>query len=175
MKRLALLLNALLVAACQKQSGFQDPFTRPQIDWKPGLQLNVDEATRILGNPSRLEKTTAYLNDSITTYQTAFRDDWIDPATGKTGVLYYMYEEWPSVAAAKSYLDNTLIENRVSPGNGTIMTGGAELHYLIGDPVVRMAMVCKENRLIRVKVNQVTSRYSVGEFRKVVESLAERL
>jgi hypothetical protein len=26
--------------------------------------------------------------------RSAFKDEWLDPRTGKTGILYYMYEEW---------------------------------------------------------------------------------
>jgi hypothetical protein len=85
---------AISVGGCQSQPAFQDPFTRPQINWSPSILLNVGQAERILGNHSRLEKVTAYLDDGTRTYQSAFRDDWIDPETGKTGILYYMYEEY---------------------------------------------------------------------------------
>ena len=55
------------------------------------------------------------------------------------------------------------------------LESGAELHYLAGGEVVRMAMVLKDNRLIRLKVNQVTSRYRLDEFKEVVGELANQL
>ena len=163
------------VGGCLSQPAFQDPFTRPQIDWKPSLVLDVGEAERILGNRSRLEKVTAYLDEGTRAYQSSFRDDRLDPATGKTGGLGYMYEEYQSAEAARSFLDATLKANRLSPKDGTRMIGGAELHYFTGGDVIRMVMILKESRLIRLKVNPVTSHYSLVEFRKVAAELAKQL
>lgn len=123
----------------------------------------------------RLEKVTAYQGDGAKVYQSAFRDDWQDPTTGKTGILYYMYEDYLSADAAKSFLAETLTANHIDPANGITTKSGAELHYLTGGEVVRMAMVLKGNRLIRLKVNQVTSRYRLGEFKDVVGELANQL
>jgi len=169
---LAVLLSA---EGCLSQPQFQDPFTRPQIDWKPGVVLDVADAERILGNKSRLEKVTAYLDEEARAYQAFFRDDQLDPATGKTGALGYRYEEYQSAEAARSYLDSTLKANRLSPKDGIRMEGGAELHYFTGGSVVRMFMALKGNRLIVLKVNPVTSRYSLVELRKVAAELAKRL
>jgi hypothetical protein len=167
----------VLVSApgCKSSPTFQDPFTRPQIDWKPNLVLDLGKAARILGNPSRLEKVSSYLDDGTKVYQSAFRDDWLDPETGKTGILYFMYEEYESSDAARCFLDSTLKENHASPGDGIRMDGGAELHYLKGGKVIRMVMILKENHLIRLKVNQLTSRYSLAEFQKVTGELANQL
>jgi hypothetical protein len=165
----------VLPGGCSSQQPFKDPFTLPQIDWKPRLALDVGEADRILGNKSHLEKVTAYLDEGTRAFQSSFRDDRLDPATGKTGILGYMYEEYQSAEAARSFLDSTLKANRLSPGDAVRVEGGAELHYLTGGDVIRMVMILKENRLIRLKVNPVTSHYSLVEFRKVAAELAKRL
>jgi hypothetical protein len=168
---------AVLVSAggCLSQPPFQDPFTRPQIDWKPRLVLDIGEAERILGNKSRLEKITAYLDAGTRAYQSSFRDDRLDPATGRAGILGYMYEEYRSAEAARSFLDSTLKANRLSPGDAIRMEGGAELNYFTGGDVIRMVMILKENRLIRLKVNPVTSHYNLVEFRMVAAELAKKL
>ncbi len=160
---------------CKSQPAFQDPFTRPQIEWKPSLVLDIGQAERILGNQCRLEKVTAYLDGGTKAYQSAFRDDWLDPETGKTGILYYMYEEYESAYNAKSFLDSTLKANHINPSDAIRMEGGAELHYLTGGRVIRMVMILKENHLIRLKVNPVTSRYSLDELQKVAGELANQL
>jgi hypothetical protein len=168
---------AVLVSSggCFSQPAFQDPFTRPQIDWKPTLVLDVGQAERILGNESRLEKVTAYMDEGTRAYRSSFRDDRLDPATGKTGALGYRYDEYQSAEAARSYLDSTLKANRLSPKDGIRMEGGAELHYFAGGNVIRMFMVLKGNRLIGLKVNPVTSHYSLVELRKVAAELAKQL
>ncbi len=172
-----LIALAVLVSAggCWSQPPFQDPFTRPQIDWKPRLVLDVAEAERILGNKSRLEKVTAYLIEGTRAYQSSFRDDRLDAATGKTGMLGYMYEEYQSAEAARSFLHSTLKANRLSQEDAIRMEGGAEIHYFTGGHVIRMVMILKENRLIRLKVNPVTSHYSLVEFRTVAAELAKQL
>ena len=168
----AIVLSAV---GCESQPVFLDPYTRPQIDWKPSLVLDTGEAGRILGNQSRLEKVTAYLDDGTRAYQSAFRDDRLDLETGKVGILYYMYEEYQSADVAKRFLDSTLKANHIDPGDGIRVNSGAELHYLTGGRVIRMAMILKGNCLIRLKVNQVTSHYSLDEFQKVAGELANRL
>lgn len=170
------LAAAVLVAAagCASTQAFQDPVNRVQIDWEPPVVLGVAEAERILGNDSRVESAAAYLAEGTRTYQSAFRDDRLDPSTGKTGILYYMYEEYPDAEAARSYLYSTLKANRIRPEDGD-HRGPVELHYLAGGEVVRMVMILHEGRLLRLKVNQVTSRYSLVEFKKVAEELASRL
>ena len=55
------------------------------------------------------------------------------------------------------------------------MESGAELHYFTGGNLVRMFMMRRENHLIVVKVNPVTSRYSLAELRKVAAELAKRI
>ena len=157
------------------QPPFQDPFTRPQIDWKPRFVLDVGQAERILGNKGRLEKVTAYLNEGTRAYHAFFRDDRLDPATGKTGALGYRYEEYQTAEAARIYLDSTLKANRLSPKDGIRMEGGAELHYFTGGNVIRMFMMLRENRLIVIKVNPVTSHYNLVEFRMVATELAKKL
>jgi hypothetical protein len=168
---------AVLVSSggCLSQPPFQDPFTRPQIDWKPRLVLDAGQAERILGNKGRLEKVTAYLDGGTRAYQSYFRDDQLDPVTGRTGVLGYKYEEYQSAEAARSFLDSTLKANRLSPKDGIRMEGGAELHYFTGGNVIRMFMILRENRLIGIKVNPVTSHYSLVELRMVATELAKKL
>jgi hypothetical protein len=177
MRPLALFAVALVVSAgsCKSQPAVQDPFTRPQIDWEPSVVLDIRGAERILGNQSRLEKTTAYVDNGTRAYQSVFRDDWLDPETGKTGILYFMYEEYQSADGARTFLDSTLKANYINPGDGIRMENGAELHYLTGGRVVRMAMILKQNHLVRLKVNQLTSRYRLDEFQKVAEELAKQL
>jgi hypothetical protein len=159
-------------AGCSTQPPFQDPFTRPQIDWKPGLVLDSGQAGRILGNKCSQERVTAYMDGETRAYQASFRDDRPDPATGKTGVLGYMYEEYRSADVARSFLYSTLKANRLSPDDAIRMEGGAELHYLTGGDVIRMVMILKSNRVVRLKVNPVTAHYSLVELRKVAAELA---
>jgi hypothetical protein len=169
------ILVVVSAGGCKSQPAFQDPFTRPQIDWKPFLVLDSREAELILGNQSSMEKVAAYIDDGTRAYLLEFRDGWLDPETSKTGILYYMFEEYRSADAARAFLDSTLKANHNNPGDSIPMEGGAELHYLTGGRVIRMAMILKENHLIRLKVNQVTSRYSLNEFQKVAEELASQL
>ena len=171
-----IVLAALVsTGGCRTKPVFQDPFTRPQIDWKPRLVLDIAEAERILGNKGRLEKVTSYLDKATRAYQSSFRDNPVDSATGKTGILGYMYEEYQSAQAAKSFLDSTLKANRLSPKDAVRTEGGAELHYFTGGKVIRMIMILKEDRMIRLKVNPVTSHYSLVEFQKVAAELAKQL
>ena len=86
-----------------------------------------------------------------------------------------MYEEYQSAEAARSFMDSTLKANRLNPGDAIRMEGGAELHYFTGGDVVRMVMILKERRMIRLKVNPVTSHYSLAELRKVAAELAKQL
>jgi hypothetical protein len=173
---MVVLVLAVLVASagCASKQAFQDPFTRTQIDWNPAVTLGVAEAERILGNNSRVEKVTTYVAEGTKAYQSAFRDDWLYPSTGKMGILYYMYEEYQNAEAARSFLYSTLKANHIRPEEDD-RKGAMELYYMAGGEVVRMVMILHEDRLLRLKVNQVTSHYSLVEFKKVAEELASQL
>jgi len=170
-------LSIVLVAlgGCGSRVAYRDPFQFPQIEWKPDTILNAPQADRILGTPSRLEKTTAYAENGKRVFQSVFFDVAVDPVTGKKGALYFMVEEYPTSEAVLSYLNPMLRENHVNPDDGIPVEGGARLHYMAGGQVIRMVVIPKGNRLLRLKVNVVTSRYRLDEFRKVAEELAKRL
>jgi hypothetical protein len=127
-----------LVAGCASAPHFEDPFARAQIDWRPALVLDAGDAGRILGARSRLERVTSYLEDGTRTFQATFVDDALAPVAGRRGALGYMYEEYQTSEAARSYLDTTLKENRLSP-LAAVRIDGTELHYFTGGDVVRMA------------------------------------
>lgn len=174
--RVAAMATVLVTAAgCTSQPAFQDPYTRPQISWQPSLVLEDPEAQRILGTPCRLDRTTAYLEEETKAYQSTFRDNGPDASTGRTGVLYYMYEEYKTSEAARAWLYSTLRENRLDPAAGIRTKEGSEIHYLAGGSIVRMVMILRENRLVRLKVNPVTSHYRLEELQRVAEELASRL
>lgn len=168
------LAASVAAAGCASQPVFPDPFTCPQIDWKPAVTLDVAEAERILENRSRVEKVVAYVAEGKRTSQAAFRDDWLDPPTGKTGILYYRCEEYQNAEAARSFLYSTLKANHVRPEDDD-RKGTAELHDMTRGEVVRMAMILREDRLLRLKVNQGTSHYNLAEFKKGAEELARQL
>jgi hypothetical protein len=132
------------IAGCASRPSFQDPFARPQIDWKPDVTLSSEDAERILGNQARVDRVSAYF-------------------------------EYPDAGAARSFLEATLTPNHILPGNSIRLQGGEELHYLAGGDVVRMVMILQGDRLLRLKVNQVTTHYSLVELKKVAEELARRL
>jgi hypothetical protein len=163
-----------LVAGCASPPHFEDPFARPQIAWRPALVLDAGDAGRILGARSRLERVTSYLADETRTFQATFVDDAPRPVAGRTGALGYMYEEYPTADAARSYLDTTLKENRLSP-LAAVRIDGAELHYFTGGDIVRMVMILKGKNLVRLKVNPVPDRYSLAELQAVAGQLARRL
>jgi hypothetical protein len=174
--RAVLVLAAIQsLASCVSRPPYQDPYLRPQIDWKPNLVLSAAQAERILGEQTRQERTTAYTQAGVLAYQSSFRADTADLATGKTGVLGYMYEEYNGAEAAKSYLYSTLRENHLRPEDGILMENGAELHYMTGGHVVRMVMILRGNHLVRLKVNPTTSHYSLSGLKSVAEELAQQL
>ena len=163
------------MGGCVSRPAFEHLFTRLQSAWKPSPVLDVRDVGRILGNQSHVEQVTAYEHEGTKAYQVSFRDVGLDPAVGKTGSLGYMYEEYQSAEAARFFLDATLKANHLSPDDAIRTQGGAELHYFTGGDVIRMVMIRKENRLVRLKVNPVTSRYSLAEFQRIAAKLAERL
>jgi hypothetical protein len=170
-RRLAIVV-LVLATSCVSAPENYDPFTLPQIDWTPDLIPSNNQADRVLGGPSHLEKTTSYLNGGIPTYQSVYYDDAPDDA-GKTGTFYYMLEDFPLADDVTSYLDQTLGDNHVPLDAAVPLTNGGRLYWLTGGPEVRMAMIQKKNILLRLKVNVVTARYNEKEFKKVALEIAE--
>jgi hypothetical protein len=115
--------------------------------------------------------------------QPAFQDPFLRPQIDWTPGLVLAIDEANRIrgnqsrlaGTARSYLDSTLKANHISPSEGIRLASGAEIHYLSGGKIIRMVMILKGNHLVLVKVNQVTSRYSLDEFEKIAGDLAGRL
>lgn len=146
---------------------------RPPTDSLYNL-FSLDDALKILGEPGHL-KDSSSTTGAIFTYRSAYVANAEDKTTGKTGIIYFMFEEYANENSAhKSY---TSIKNANEHNGIKVVQGVGDEGYFsgAGEKNYRFALIRSGNKMIRLKVNKVTTYTSYEEFIKVVEAIAHRL
>jgi hypothetical protein len=133
------------------------PRVRPNIDWKPDLILSLQDAERILGESAHLENSSAYLEGNTKTYESSYFANTVDKATDKTGVLYFMYEEYENVESASLSYESIRKANERAPGVQPLTGVGDEAYFHSDGTNFLFVLSRSGNKMFRVKVNKTTS------------------
>jgi len=158
----------------------------PQSSIDPGSLFTLPDAEKILGEEAHLIDSSSknkgeagkYIDSvSITKkeasdYRCGFMANSKDEKTGKTGVVYFLFEQYPYVSSAKKVYSFYKSANKNA-------TGFKELHD-IGDEAwfgsnPLFVYVRKGNKIFLIKVNKMTSKTSATEFNLTAKKIAEAL
>lgn len=132
----------------------------------------TDSSSKAEGeNPGFTDSMSAIKKDA-SIFNCGYMANAGDKKSGKTGIVYFVYEEYPQVSSAQkvySYYKNANV--------GAI--GFKELHD-IGDEAwfgssPLFVYVRKGHKIFVMKVNKMTSKTSVDEFNRVAEKITHTL
>jgi len=154
---ITIFLLAVLTACTSAQKTIYPQQPTKTIDWKPDLSLSLQDAEQILGEPAHLEDVSAYLVGNTKTYESSYFADALDVATGKTGAIYFMYEEYETVQGASLSYENIRSANEQAPGIEPLFGIGDEAYFHSDGTNFLFVLSRSENKLFRIKVNKTTS------------------
>jgi len=152
-----ILLLAVLTSCTSTLKTTQSPQPTETIDWKPDLSLSLQDVEQILGEPAHLEDASAYLVGNTKTYESSYFADALDIATGKTGAIYFTYEEYETVQAASLSYESIRNANEQAPGVEPLFGVGDEAYFHSDETNFLFVLSRSENKLFRIKVNKTTS------------------
>lgn len=147
MKTVLVLAGLLLINICSKAQN---------ADKSESICPSQTQANKILGQPAKFTESSLEKKNNINQFKCTYTAVDKD-SRGRLGHLYYMAETYPSSKAAHDTLAYYHAQNNRSPGwkiisgigdEGIIHTDGSNFQLLI---------VRKDAKMIRVKVNKITS------------------
>ena len=164
-----LLIMAAVLLSCQPSNAGS------KNKQKQGAQVfTLADAEKILGEKAHMNEGKTTNNDGIDVYRSAYVADAVDQATGKTGNIYFMMEEYPEATAAGKVYNSIMEANRPN-GINELQGLGDEAYFHSDNTNFLFILARKGNKMIRMKVNKITSNTSREAFdntaRKIIEAI----
>lgn len=156
-----------------QHSNFTEQSTRSDTPFLKRQYFTLPDAQKILGEKSHLSDSSTAVKKDTLEIKNAFTADAIDPATGKTGVIYFMIEEYSQLSSAKNAYQFIKVANEKHEGVKVIQGMGDEAYYHSDGNNFYFYLVRKGRRMLRIKVNKITSHTSLKEFYRVAKKIAE--
>lgn len=138
---------------------------------KQAYALTLQEAQSILGEPCHIKESSDSTKEGVHEYKSSYEANAIDVATNKVGMLYYMYEDYKSEAAAKKTYNDIMVSNQKSQGFEIMAQFGDGAYFHSDNRNFHFILARKGNKMIRLKVNKVTSKTSVEGLKSVAKGV----
>lgn len=135
--------------------------------------VSLEDANKILGQPSRMINGLLSERPHLT-YDCSYRTTGPDPKTNKTGNLYYMLEQFADSTGAKKVYDELIEGNRHNSGQ-SVLSLGTQGHFHTDGENFYFLMVRKGSRLLKIKVNKITSLTSEQELKNVASRIVSEM
>ena len=137
--------------------------------------LTLTDAEKIMGEQAKLTCNTFIKKGDTMEYKCDYTALLQDATTGKTGKLYFMYEIYGGVAAAANAYAAIYQANSRHEGVEVVSGLGDEAYYHTDRTGFYFFLVRKKEKMIRLKLNKVTSHSSVKEFKEATRHIVDSL
>ena len=137
--------------------------------------LTQADAEKIMGEQATLTCNTFMKKGDTLEYKCDYTALSQDATTSKTGKLYFMYEIYGGAAAAANAYAGFYQANRRHEGVEVDSGLGDEAYYHSDQTGFYFFLVRKNEKLIRLKLNKVTSLSSVKEFKEATKRIVDKL
>ncbi len=139
--------------------------------FNPEALLSVSDAEKILGEPAILKESAVTIENGASVYKSSYVALKEDTRTGKTGIIYFMFESYSSTEAAKEMYSSIKRSNEDHEGIKVLKDMGDEAYYHSSDNFY-FILVRKGEKMFRMKVNKTTSKSSDDEFMLAASRIA---
>ena len=137
--------------------------------------LSLKDAEKIFGESGKKTESITESKDNLKIHKTAYRADAKDPKSGREVNLYFMYEEYKYDSAAKRVYNEIKTGNQTHEGFQVWKGIGDEAYYHTDGTNFYFVLARKGPKMIRMKLNKVTSKSSEAEFKKISEKIVSKL
>lgn len=137
--------------------------------------FTLSEAEKILGEPAHLTDSVSGKEKGISKFNSTYTANTVDKKSSKTGNVYFMFEEYPDAAAAHEAYATIKKSNADHEGIETLTGYGDEAYFHTDVLNFYFILLRKDKRMIRLKVNKLTTKASREAFRTVSKQIADAL
>ncbi len=131
----------------------------------PGRLFTKADADKIMGESTHLTDSSFKTEPHVTSYLCGYKADGKDHKTGKTGAIYFLFEQYMDLSGATIKYESTYLSNKPH-GAEKVSNLGDEAYYHTDGENFYFIMVRKGKNVFNMKVNKRTSTTSLNEFRK---------
>lgn len=136
--------------------------------------LNNEEAKKIIGEACHLTEKRVDTFGRIWMQNYTYTANTKDPASGKTGNLYVVFEQYPDKESAhKIYAD--IKKSNEDHGIKTLDSLGDEAYFHTDNTNFYFIMVRKGKNMFRLKVNKTTAKTSRKVFMDISSALTQKI
>jgi hypothetical protein len=140
----------------------------------PENLLLLPDAEKILGEKGQLSNSSTKTTSEVTTYRCAYTANSKEQKKGKTGNVYFLFENYNQVDSARKKYSFIKTANE-KHGIKVIDNLGDEAYFHTDKENFYFIMVRKGNKVYNMKVNKITSTTSLVEFNLIAKKITEAL
>ena len=185
-KIFCLLLTAAAVFGCKQTSSpaQNEPATDDSARVKVSQQQNsidpanlftLSDAEKILGEPAHLADSASAMKIDTFEYRSAYTANAKDQKTGKTGNIYFLFEQYATVSSAQKAYSFFKTSNENHEGVKILHDMGDEAYFHSDGQNFYFVLVRKGDKMFRMKVNKMTSTTSLDGFNQVAKKITADL
>ena len=141
----------------------------------PNNLLTLSDAEKILGEQSSLTDSSSTIKEDVLTYLCAYTANSKDQKTGKTGAIYFLFEQYDEISSAQKKYSSIKVANENHEGIKIINDIGDEAYFHTDGQNFYFIMVRKDEKVFNMKVNKITSKTSLDEFYLIAKKITADL
>jgi len=185
-----LAFTIFILTACNSSDNGTSTITDSLTDTAPSQNANpagnlftLNDAEKIMGEPAHLIDSTSKIKgeypkymDSMSMikkeafiYSSGYMANSRDEKTGRTGVVYFILEEYADVTSAKSVYSFYKNANKNTIGFKELHDMGDEAWF--GESPL-FVYLRRADKIFVIKVNKMTSMTSLNEFNRIAKKIA---
>jgi hypothetical protein len=139
------------------------------------VYFSKSDAEKILGEKAFLSDSSSAIKKDTLEIKRAYTANSNDAKTGKTGVIYFMIEEYSQESSAKNAYHFFKAANEKHEGVRTAHDMGDEAYFHSDGQNFYFILVRKGTIMFRIKVNKITSHTSLNEFNLISKKISGNL
>jgi len=135
------------------------------------LLFTQQHAEKILGEAVMLKDSSTQITKSVSTFSCSYSALAMDTVSGKTGVVYVMFQQFSKASDAEKTYTSIKKDNEGHEGVETIKDLGDEAYFHSDHQNFYFILVRKAGKVFRMKVNKITSHTSQSDFNSVAREI----
>jgi len=139
------------------------------------VYFSKSDAEKILGEKAFLSDSSSTVKKDTFESKSAYTAYSKDQKAGKTGVIYFMIEEYNQELSAKNAYNFFYEANKHHEGIKMVHDMGDEAYFHSDGKNFYFYLVRKGKIMFRMKVNKITSHTSLNEFNLVSKKISDDL
>lgn len=136
--------------------------------------FSLQDAEKILGEPAQLGDSATNIKNGIVIYSCSYIAKANDMETGKNGAIYFMLEEYVQIDSVKKTYSSIKTSNEHS-GIKTLNDLGDEAYFHSDNENFYFILVRKGTKMVRMKVNKITTNTSLEEFNAIAVKITDKM